>query len=64
MYSKKNYLSWNEVPALMTIEEAAVLMGLSVESIRRYCLLGDIPAVQIGKLWRIDKQKLMEKFGY
>ena len=64
MYKKKNYLSWNEVPALMTIEEAGLLLGLSVESVRRYCLIGDIPAVQIGKQWRIDKQKLMEKFGY
>ena len=61
---KKTYLSWEEVPALMTIDEAAILLGLSIESVRRYCLIGDVPAVQIGKQWRIDKQKLMEKFGY
>ena len=64
MYSKKSYLSWSEVPALMTIEEAGLLLGLSIDSVRRYCVIGDIPAVQIGKQWRIDKQKLMEKFGY
>ena len=64
MYSKKNYLFWNEVPALMTLEEAALLLGLSIESVRRYCVIGDIPAIQIGKQWRVDKQKLMEKFGY
>lgn len=64
MYNKKNYLTWNEVPALMTLEEAGLLLGLSVESVRRYCVSKDIPAVQIGRLWRIDKQKLMEKFGY
>ena len=64
MYTKKNYLSWNEVPALMTIEEAGLLLGLSIESVRRYCVLGDIPAVQIGKQWRIDKERLMKKFGY
>jgi hypothetical protein len=40
------------------------LLGLSIESVRRYCLTKDIPAVQIGKQWRIDKQKLMKKFGY
>ena len=60
----KTYLSWDEVPALITIEDAALLLGLSIESVRRYCLIGDIPAVQIGKQWRIDKQKLMKKFGY
>ena len=64
MYSKKNYSSWGEVPALMTIEDAAVLLGLSEESVRRYCVTKDLPAVQIGIQWRIDKQKLMEKFGY
>ena len=64
MYSKKGYLSWNEVPALMTLEETGLLLGLSVESVRRYCVIGDIPAIQIGKQWRVDKQKLMEKFGY
>jgi excisionase family DNA binding protein len=61
---QKSYLSWDEVPALIDIEQAALLLGLSIESVRRYCLTKDIPAVQIGKQWRIDKQKLMKKFGY
>jgi excisionase family DNA binding protein len=61
---QNTYLSWDEVPALIDIEQAALLLGLSIESVRRYCLTKDIPAVQIGKQWRIDKQKLMEKFGY
>ena len=61
---KNNYLSWGDVPALIDLEQASALLGLSIESVRRYCLTGDIPAVQIGKQWRIDKQKLMKKFGY
>ncbi len=58
------YLTWHDVPALIDLEQASVLLGLSIESVRRYCVTGDIPAVQIGKQWRIDKQKLMKKFGY
>lgn len=61
---KKAYMSWNDVPALIDLEQASVLLGLNIESVRRYCVTGDIPAVQIGKQWRIDKQKLMQKFGY
>lgn len=61
---KKKYLSWNEVPALMDLEQASVLLGLSIESVRRYCVIGDIPAIQIGKQWRVDKEKMMKKFGY
>lgn len=58
------YLTWSDVPALIDLEQASVLLGLSIESVRRYCVTGDIPAVQIGKQWRIDKQNLMKKFGY
>ena len=61
---QKSYLSWSDVPALINLEQASALLGLSAESVRRYCLTGDIPAIQIGKQWRIDKQLLMKKFGY
>lgn len=60
----KSYFTWNDVPALMDLEQASVLLGLSIDSVRRYCVIGDLPAVQIGKQWRIDKQKLMKQFGY
>ena len=61
---QRSYLSWSDVPALIDLEQASALLGLSIESVRRYCLTGDIPAIQIGKQWRIDKQRLMKKFGY
>ena len=61
---QKPYLSWGDVPALIDLEQASILLGLSIESVRRYCVTKDIPAVQIGKQWRIDKEKLMKKFGY
>lgn len=61
---KKEYLTWNEVPALIDLEQASILLGLTVDSVRRYCVTKDLPAVQIGKQWRIDKQKLMKQFGY
>ena len=62
--ARNNFVSWNDVPTLIDLEQASDLLGLSVESVRRYCVIGDIPAIQIGKQWRIDKQQLMKKFGY
>ena len=62
--ARNRFLSWSDVPALIDLEQACALLGLSIESVRRYCVTGDIPAVQIGKQWRIDKEKLMKKFGY
>ena len=61
---KTKYWTCNDVPALMDLEQTSALLGLSIESVRRYCLIGDIPAVQIGKQWRVDKERLMKKFGY
>lgn len=62
--ARNQFSSWNDVPALIDLEQASTLLGLSIESVRRYCVTGDIPAIQIGKQWRIDKQNLMKKFGY
>lgn len=64
MFARKTYLTWDDVPALIDLEQASILLGLNIESVRRYCVTKDLPAVQIGKQWRIDKRKLMEKFGY
>lgn len=61
---KNRFLTWGDVPALIDLEQASALLGLSIDSVRRYCVTGDIPAIQIGKQWRIDKQSLMKKFGY
>ena len=64
MYIKKQTLNWNDVPVILNLKEAGALLGLSEDSVRRYCVTGDIPAIQIGKQWRIDKEKLMKKFGH
>lgn len=60
----KNIYSWNDVPALMTTNEAALLLKMPEDTVRQYCQAEQLPARRIGKQWRIDKQKLMEQFGY
>ena len=61
---KVRYWTWSDVPALMDLEQTSALLGLTVDSVRRYCVTGDIPAIQIGRQWRVDKERLMKKFGY
>ena len=62
--TKTKYLTWNDVPALLDLEQASALLGLTVDSVRRYCITGDIPGIQIGRQWRVDKELLMKKFGH
>lgn len=39
---RTRYLTWNDVPALIDLEQASTLLGLSVDPVRRYCVIGDI----------------------
>lgn len=61
---QKSYLTWDEVPVLISLEQAATLLGVGVDAVRKYCVANELPAIRIGKVWHIDKQKLMERFGY
>ena len=55
-------LKWEFLPDVLTIGDAATILHMSNESIRLACVKGDIPAVKIGKLWRISKAKLQAMF--
>ena len=47
--------------ALLTPSEAAAYLKVSVETVWRWCRRGTLPAVKIGKYWRVDKKEL-ERF--
>ena len=57
---KKMCLSWEDAPIILTAQQVSELLGVSPKTIRIRCAKKEIPAIKIGKLWRIDKQKLME----
>jgi excisionase family DNA binding protein len=39
---------------LMTIEDVASLFQVSLKTVRRWILAGDLPAAKLGNQWRID----------
>jgi len=45
---------------ILTAEEAASYLRVSVETVWRWCKQGRLPAFQIGRAWRIRKDKLEE----
>lgn len=61
---QKSYLTWDDVPVLISLDQAAILLGVGVDAVRKYCVANELPAIRIGKVWHIDKQLLMERFGY
>ena len=45
-------------PRLLTTQEAAEFLRVSRATIRRWCKAGQLPAVRIGRQWRIDMDQL------
>lgn len=43
---------------LITVEEAATRLGLSVATVRRRCGSGELPAERVGRSWLIDSTRL------
>jgi len=47
-------------PRLLTTEEAAKYLRVSRATILRWCRARQLPAVRIGRQWRIDMEQLEE----
>lgn len=45
---------------LLTAKEAAKILGVDKRMVYRLIEKGDIPAVKIGKVWRIEPKELKE----
>lgn len=42
----------------LTVIEAAKMLGIHPDTVKRLCRQGDIPALKIRNTWLIDKDKL------
>ncbi len=51
---------WDNLPVVLDPPYAAHLLGCSTSLIRKMCQAGDLPAVKIGDMWRIPRDKLKE----
>ena len=51
--------SWDSIPIVLDIGYAAMVLGVSIETVRKACVAGTLPAFKINDLWRINKKDLM-----
>ena len=61
--ARKIYTDWGRVPLLLTLEEAGLLLRVTPECVRVLCVKGKLPAMQVGKQWRVYKKGLMQMIG-
>jgi len=45
--------------AIYTVKQASAILQISERTILRYCAQGILPAVKIGKFWRVPGSKLL-----
>jgi len=50
-------------PEIMTIKQAAAYLQLHYQTVREKVNTGEIPAVKVGRVWRIMKKDLIEYLG-
>lgn len=56
----RQYTNWEEVPLILTLPEAAVLLQETPENLKAKALRKQFPAYKQGKLWRVTKNALQE----
>lgn len=44
---------------LLTSTEAAEILGLSKDSVKKYCQTGALEAIKLGRSWFIEKKEVM-----
>lgn len=45
---------------LLSVQEAALVLGVNARTVTRLCQKGEIPAIRVASLWRIPKTRLRD----
>jgi excisionase family DNA binding protein len=48
----------HNVPEVLTLSEAALLLRVSAPTLRRLVARGDVPGMRIGRQWRLERDDL------
>ncbi len=59
----RQYTSWSDAPAVLSVEDVSILIGIPQYQVRKMLRDESIPGTKFGKEWRIDKAKLQKMFG-
>ena len=49
---------------ILTVKEAAALLKTSRQQIRRMIQNGELPALKVGREWRISRNALLDYLGF
>lgn len=55
------YFDLNQLPTVLTLEEAAIYLRVSVDCLKKKAQRGEFPAYKLGRTsaWRVDREDLL-----
>lgn len=56
---RQQYTSWDQVPLVMDLQVAAIILSQSIETMKKRSRAGDFPAFKCGSDWKVTKDDLM-----
>jgi excisionase family DNA binding protein len=56
----KEILTWEELPDVLTTQQVAAFLQLSLSTVKRMCKNGELKAKKLGAGWRVNKADLQE----
>ena len=59
----KTFIHWDDVPLLLTTDEAASFLRLHVNTIKYMICNGRLPATKVGRAWRIPRDAALAVRG-
>lgn len=63
MKKELTIFNWKEVPVVINLPYAAIILKANPEVVRRYLAEGKLKGFKLGREWRINKSDLMEFVG-
>jgi excisionase family DNA binding protein len=61
--AEQNYTNWDEIPLVLTTDEAAGLLRVHVNTVKYLIRNGKLPATKIGRAWRIPREAVLAVRG-
>lgn len=56
---RQQYTSWDQVPLVMNLQVAAIILERSIDSMKKQSQSGEFPAFKCGGVWKVTKDDLI-----
>jgi excisionase family DNA binding protein len=57
--AEQTFTNWDDIPLLLTTDEAAELLRLHVNTVKYLIRSGKLPASKVGRAWRIPREAVL-----